>query len=82
MGEVSVLIVKHLHCVQSNLQCDDVSYYNICGLQRDVLLFKRVVGLSSIVYALLLSIRMQKSVGSFVKLPWRGDTNSLFSSCH
>jgi len=32
VGEVSVLIVKHLRCVQSNLKCDDVSYYHICGL--------------------------------------------------
>jgi len=32
VGEVRVLIVKLLHCVQSNLKCDDVSYYGICGL--------------------------------------------------
>ena len=39
-----------------------------------MLLFERNVGLPSIVYAFLLSIRMQKSVGSFVKSPWRGGT--------
>lgn len=60
MGKVSALIVKHLHCVQSNLKCDSTPYktaymiftYDEC----DALRLYTVVRFLMTVFVFLLSI--------------------------